>query len=286
MVYLKDDKYIVVIDDIVLETHPTGIPKFHLSDQMCSGWWDSAGIKREKLSRASGWGDFRSEQFREARLITWTGTAVASSAVELQAMRDEFTGLLHSKNETQLRVYSESTGNRYATVSLEDAPVWERLTDSAAIFQLKLYSPNPRIYGDLKEINLFIHDGYGGIQFPIEYDLDFNETTAEATKFLVNGGNTNSYPTIEIQGEFPAGFKLTDGRGKWFTFSGTVTQASPVTIDSRTGRVTQKGISRSALVESTQNFVVGPLEQIQPRVQPISPTSYGYAKFSLRDTFI
>lgn len=285
MVYLHDDKYVVRIGDIVLESHPTGVPKYQLVDDMCSGWWDSAGVKRNKISRATHWGDFRTETLRDARYITWTGVAVSSTKYELQAMRDEFTGVLATNQSAIMTVYSDSTGNRYSEVFLEDKPKWTRMTDTTAGFQLELYAPNPRIYGEEKTVSILENDGFGGLQFRIDYPLNYNITAEPTSQVVSNMGNTYAYPTIEVSGHFPAGFKLTDGNNRWIVFPGAISPYSPLSIDTRTGIATQSGIDKSSIMEM-QSFVVPPLEQLSPKIYSLANTSGGNCIISLRDTYI
>lgn len=285
MVYLHNDRYVVRIDNIVMETHPSGVPKYHLLDDMCSGWWDGTGIKRNKISRASHWGDFRAETLRDARYMTWTGTAVASTSRELQAMRDEFTGTLATNQSTIMSVYSDSTGTRFAEVFLEDKPKWTRMTDTAAAFQLELYAPNPRIYGEEKTISLLENDGFGGLQYRINYPLDYNTVTEPVAQSISNLGNTYAYPVIEVNGHFPAGFRITDGNNRWIIFPGAVSPASPLTIDTRTGVALQSGVDKSSIME-IESFVVPPLEQISPKIYSFSATTGGTCIIRLRDTYI
>lgn len=285
MVYLHDDKYVVRLGKVVLESHPVAVPKYHLVDDMCDGWWDSAGVKRNKIPRATHWGDFRTETMRDARYITWTGVATSSTKNELQAMRDDFTGILATEQSTIMTVYSSSTGNRFSEVFLEDKPKWKRLTDTAAVFQIDLYAPNPRIYGEEKTISLLENDGFGGLQFRIDYPLDYNITKEPTAQFLSNLGNTYAYPVIQVSGNFPAGFKLTDGNNRWIVFPGAISPSSPLTIDTRTGTALQSGADRSSIMEM-QSFVVPPLEQISPKIYSLSNTSGGNCIISLRDTYI
>ena len=136
--YLKNDKIVVTIKDLVMRssrTQPTG--QFILDPTAITGWTDGTAARRDTTQRAASSGDFFERAKMSSRLISLSGTAIAGSRQELQWMRDWFTGLLSDGLYTMISVET-SVDTRYTLAGLEGTPSWTQQMDTIAVWKLDL----------------------------------------------------------------------------------------------------------------------------------------------------
>lgn len=282
---LHDDFINIKVGGLSFSSRNTSAPQFVLNPDAILGWTDGTGVKRSTASRPNAWGDFSEPGLRNSRLITVTGTAVATTAIELHQMRDAFMGILSEGQYGEFALQNKS-GTRYATVALEGTPGWIQQIDTAAFWKLDLYAPDPRIYGEDKTMTLGTSSAAaGGLTFPLKMPLDFHTDITDQLRVIYNAGNTKSWPSFKVTGDLPGGFVISDNRGSIVRYEGPVSSYSPVTIDMGKGTAIQNDVDNSIRLSVRQWFPIEPLQSISPSFEPII-TGPGWCDIIYRDTWI
>lgn len=303
--YLKYDDIVISLGSLRINSFQTGKdeygklrPQFVLDPDGIVGIDDGPGTKRNNTPRPISWGDFSEPGYKSARLITLTGTAIAHSPSDLQAMRDDFMGELQHGKYEEMRIQTgelQGTPNpregvrtytsRSANVGIEGTPRWNRLGDTVAAFKIDLYAPDPRMYGDKQVVMITDTTVVGGLALPAMFPVDFENPRASQATAIENHGNTDAWPTFVVTGDYYLGFQISDGRSKIVRYEGIVTETAPVTIDMMSGIVLQNGTDKSNLLTRRDWFSIPPLGSIQPTFQPIQD-AWGKCDIIFRDTWI
>lgn len=296
--YLKYEDIAISLGSIRINSFQTGAPQFVLDTEGISGLDDGPGTKRNNTPRPISWGDFSEPGYKSARLITITGTAVAPSPLALQSMRDDFMGELQHGKYEEMKIQTGDlqgerfpVGNsinvisRYVNVGIEGTPRWTRQSDTIATFKLELYAPDPRIYGDKQIVMLTDSTVSGGLALPAAFPLDFDNPRSAQITAIYNRGNTDSWPTFVVTGDYYLGFEISNSRNSIVRFDGIVTGSSPVTIDMLAGTAIQDGVDKSNLLSRRDWFSIPSLASIQPTFTPVQD-AWGKCDIIFRDTWI
>lgn len=288
--YLKNDRLVVTIKNVVFRSSKTGTEgQYILDTNAITGWADGASTRRDATVRPVSSGDFSEPYTFTSRLISLTGTAIASSRQELQSLRDKLVGLFAPHEYTTISVET-SVDTRFATVGLEGAVAWVQQSDKVAIFKIDLYAPDPHIYGKESRTQAGVHVVSGGLTFPLKYRLSYNASEQTINRTVTNNGNAVSYPVFVAIGDFYSGFSVKTGfGGQTVTYSGMVTTQAPVIIDMAKGTATQNGVDKTVLVTERQWFGIPPATTIYPTFEPLSggfQAGTGRCDIIYRDTWI
>lgn len=285
--YLKNDRIIIKVAGLTFKSHgQQGESHFRLDPTAVVGWFDGIETRRDTSTRVTGWGDFAEIGRLSSRLITISGTAVASSAAELRLMRDAFIGICADGGYKEFSLET-SVDTRYATVTRASKPLWTPLIDTAAAWSFDFYAPDPRVYGPEERLKVGdAKSATGGTSYPVEYLIDYNsDAEAGGVVSVTNNGNVEAWPKFVINGEYNSGFSLSNGRGMEVRWDGYVTNAAPVTVDMISGSVIQSGVDRSDLLSKRGWFSVQPGETLSPIFNAIQP-GIGWCDIIFRDTWI
>lgn len=263
----------------------TTSPQYVLSPEAITGWYDGTSVKRTSTVRPNSWGDFSEPGYRNSRLMTVTGTAIAADSYQLHSMRDAFMSILNSGGYEEMSLQN-SSGTRYANVALEGTPSWVQQLDNVAFWKIELYSPDPRIYGEklIRTIGATSSVG-GGQKYLLTYPLNYNTDQTNVTQTITNLGNADAWPIFTVTGTYPSGFVLTDNQDHKVTYNGQVTVQAPITIDMGKGTATQSGVDKTNLVSDRGWFSVSPSEIVRPTFSPID-YGPGWCDIIIRDTWI
>lgn len=285
--YLKNDRIVATIKDITFRSYKTGTEgQFILDPTALTGWDDGTNIRRDATVRPVSNGDFTEPYTFSARLIAFSGTAIAPNRAELQTLRDKLTGVLTGGEYSELKVET-SASTRYATVGLEGKVEWVQQLDNVASFRVEFYAPDPHIYGYERTILLkSTTDVGGGLSYPTAYPLNYNEVNPSRQSLEVgNNGNAAAWPKFVVTGDYFSGFTITDGRRNRITYTGPVSYQDPVTIDTSKGAAFQGASDKSVMLTEREWFPVQPDQTIVPTFTPIQEAS-GWCVIMIRDTFI
>jgi hypothetical protein len=286
--YLQDDKIVITLNsDVVLRSYNTGSGRqFLLDETALTGWSDGVDVKRSASVRQTSAGDFMEVGYNSSRHITAQGYAIAKDATELRAMRDDLIGAFPPEIYQTLKI-QDSTGTRTIVASSGGKPSWIQLTDNYATFNISFYAPDPYIYNyTTTTMTLEGVNTKGGLNFPLDYELDYASGSGYQDKFVSNKGNAPAWPKFKVHGDFPEGFSITDNLGNFITYTGGVSFGAPVTIDSRTGTVKQSNSDRSTYLSSREWFAIPPQGSLQASFLPVYSTASGWCDIIYRDTWI
>lgn len=288
--YLKNDRIVATIKDITFRSYKTGTgAQFILDPTALTGWDDGASIRRDATVRPVSSGDFTEPYTFAARLISFSGTAIAPNRQGLQTLRDKLTGVLTGGEYAELRVET-SASVRFATVGLEGKVEWVQQLDNVASFRVEFYAPDPHIYGAEKRTQAGAYVVSGGLKFPLKYRLNYNMTEEAVQRTVTNEGNAISYPVFVAIGDFYSGFSVMTGfGGQKVSYTGMVTKQAPVTIDMAKGTATQNGVDKTALVTKREWFGIPPRTTMRPAFGPLSgddEAGSGWCDIIYRDTWI
>jgi hypothetical protein len=281
---LSKDNLFVTIENTIFRSSKTGTRQFIFDENALQGFLDGVNVKRDETVRPNQWGDFQEPSLFASRQLTLSGTAVASSPAELLSMRDEFTGLLNTGGYSEISIQN-SVGTRYLTVGLGDSPSFVQKTDNFAIWKLELYAPDPRLYGSVMNLQITDSTVTGGIDYPMDYPLNYGGDTKVQAMAMYNAGNTDSWPVFTVVGNFYMGFHITNNAGSIVTYEGIVSMTAPVEIDMGRGTAMQSGVDKSAMLTRRDWFSIPPGGSIQPMFYPIED-SVGWCDIMYRDTWI
>ena len=283
---LKTDRIIATIEDVVMRSYNMDVDEqFVLDPTAIIGWTDGSDMRRDSSPRPTSNGNFAEPGTISARVITFSGIAVAKSRQGLQKLRDKLIGLLVDGEYKTLSVET-SVGTRYATVGLEGTTSFVQQTDTFATFRISFYAPDPHIYGAPQVVNIGAKSATGGLRYPLRYPLRFNiEKAARQETTLSNSGNANAWPEVKVTGDYFSGFHISNNLGDFVTYSGQVTIQAPVTIDMARGTAIQGGVDKSALLTRRDWFCIKPNQTIRPTFLPIQ-SGTGWCDIIMRDTWI
>lgn len=288
--FLKTDKIVVEIGNLTMRSYKTGVGnEFILDPTAVEGWFDGASVRRDATPRMGQDGDFYEPSKFGARLISFSGTAVASSSGDLRRMRDDLVGVITDGSYQTLSV--DTMGKkRTATVSLEGTTSFVRQSDTFATFRIAFYAPDPHIYGDWQTFTTGVGTSNdGGLEYTLSYPLDYHRVGGNTDQTIMNTGNSISWPVFKVTGNFGSGFTIYDNKGSGVEYTGRVSLDAPVTIDMAKGTASQEGIDRTILISRREWFSIAPGETIQPEMIPTSdPTvnGSGWCDILYRDTWI
>ncbi len=285
--YLKTDRIVATIKDLTFRSFRTGTEaQFVLDPTALTGWDDGINVRRDATVRPVSNGDFTEPYTFSARLISFSGTAVAADRAGLQILRDKLTGVLAGGEYSELSVET-SASIRYATVGLEGKVEWVQQLDNVALFRVEFYAPDPYIYGVERTITLGTTSSVGGgLNYPLTYPINYNSVNDSAYgRSVTNSGNAAAWPKFVITGDYYSGFSLSDGIDKKITFNGPVSYYSPVVVDTAIGVALQDGVDKSSQLSDRQWFSIEPRGAIYPKFTPLFEAS-GWCDIIIRDTFI
>lgn len=281
---LKNDDLFVTIGNTVFRAKQFMKPQFVFDPDALQGFYDGVNTKRSEVTRPNQWGDFKEPNLRAARHLSLTGAAISETPAQLLAMRDEFTGLLVHEDFAEIAVQN-ATETRYISVGLEGTPSWVQKGDTVAVWKLDLYAPDPRMYGEIRGVQITDSTITGGLDYPVEYPIDYGGGIIAQAHSISNRGNTHAWPRFTVTGDYFEGFTVSDSNGHFITYDGVVTRSAPVTIDSASGTASQGGVDKSSSLSKRDWFSIPPGDSIQPLFLP-KLDAPGWCDIIYRDTWI
>jgi hypothetical protein len=109
------------------------------------GWWDGVEIRREKIARPVGDGDFPSPGRLGSRLITMTGQIHATTDAGFETAMNALAGLLSDGSMGDL-VVTQATGVFTISVGMDEAPqIVPEVYGELARYRMQLWAPDPTI---------------------------------------------------------------------------------------------------------------------------------------------
>lgn len=281
---LKNDYLIANFNDVIVRSYKLDSAPYYTFDPTAiEGWTDGVSAKRQEVARANGWGDFEERTLKNSRLTIFTGMAVARDAKELQSMRDDLFGVFDTEEYIPITV-SNSSGSRTTYANIASSSKWVQVTDQFANWKIELYSPDPRLYGVEKVIQIQDGSEPGGIKYSLSYPIDYGNAPDIQPSFVANTGNTTAWPKFKVYGQLPSGFTIDNGLGQKITYKNAVTNSAPVLINTLDGTATQNNMDKSQFLSERNWWGIRPKSTMKPIFKPDQGT--GWCDIIVSDTWI
>ena len=197
-----------------------------------SGWFESTDGRMNGGDRPAAHGAFDVPVLRGGRTISVKGHIFAETSTALEAMQDQFTGLLADGQSDELEVQT-SAGTKSATVRVVSAKAPE-LDETTATFLLQLFAADPRRYGKSRVV------GPG---------TSLNPT---------HKGRATAAPLIRVTGAMPGGYRINGPGGRQFIVSQALSSGQTHEIDMQTGWLTRNGVWQRTAVSRAETWGVPP----------------------------
>jgi len=239
-----------------------GSDGFIISPDGFAGWDDGVDMRIENTARPGAHGSFNLPVFQDARTVAISGSVFADSPRQLAQLRNRFAGLMAGGLTGRIQV------ERYGAVQWADGrlaskPMFtERGGQNCASFQIQLWCPDPRKYGESK-------------------------TVAVATGSPVSvfhRGNYNATPSFIVRGDMPGGWTLTVN-GWNYTVTKPLVTGAPHRVDYNNGRLYVNGVLNQGNLGNTNTTPIPPGQSVGVGLYPVT-TGSGSADMTIVDTYI
>lgn len=217
-----------------LDFHGQGLRDFVISPDGFEGWDDGVDMRLQNTPRPQAHGSFDLPGFQDARTVSISGTVLADSNARLRQLRSRLTGLLADGQAGRVQV------DRDGDVQWTDCRLASKTKFTefggadAASFQIQLWCPDPRKFGDR---------------------ATFDFVSGAATVF--HRGNYAATPIIQVNGPLTGPTTITHPGGL-YTFGGNLGAGSWVRVDMNTGRLKLNGADRSDLITRADLYAAPP----------------------------
>lgn len=192
---------------------------------------EGAAMRRDQLPRPGAHGAYAVPGHLDARVIGMSGYLIDRSPEQLLRTARRLTGLLAGGEFAQLTVMGERGVQMRVGLSAQTSVVVRGNDPCVADFQLQLWAPNPRMFGE-------VHEYFAG-------------------EPAVHYGNFPAAPVLEVSGA-PSGYTITGPGGKTFTVTQGLAGGQKHRIDMATGRVYRDGALQVGVVSNGGTWAIPP----------------------------
>jgi hypothetical protein len=190
--------------------------------------WGSPGSKTTGQSREGEHGDSPAPNPKlQPRILQITGRIDAPTRLLRQQAEHRLQAALGLRlfdltvvDGIPLRVQAERSG---AITVIDD-------TDRKSTWQAELKCPDPRRYGESKQITLGLPVTTGGVQFPIRFPLSFTGSTTFGDDVAVNDGNITAPAVLTLTGPLTNPTVQNTLTGQWITYNDTIAAGEYVVL--------------------------------------------------------
>jgi hypothetical protein len=226
------------------------------------GWFDGADIRTDSTPKAGQDGNWLGTPLRSGLHPVLRGKVFAPSTTALELAARRLSAILTSVTGTLSGI--SDAGEYTTTVQLADRPLFQPLSDIAAVWQLSLESTDPRLYGTalFYSTNLGTTGGGTGLPYPLAYPLDYGLApgVVPGTLFLPNTGTISYPPRLRIDGPVTNPIVTLAETGDWVKYTGTIPDGSHLDLDAATRRVLLNGsVSHDYLVTYSGSWLAVPV---------------------------
>lgn len=212
------------------------------------GWDDGTDVRRDEQAIPSGHGSFDVPGYLSPRVVSLSGNAIADSPQRLDWLRDQLTGLLAHGDSA--RIQAEHQGKiLWSTCRLASKTkfVTSGADPTTAAFQIQLWCPNPRKYGDTRAF------------------------ASGAAAF--HYGNFKASPIIVVTpvgAGMPSGYTINGPSGRKYTVSAALTAGHTHVIDMATGLIRVDGVVTAGIVTQPDTWSIPSGQQVTMTLVPVS----------------
>lgn len=208
------------------------------------GWDDLPEVDTGNVERPSRHGTWPGRALAGQRLVTATG--VLTGARDLQTMSDVLAPLrraLALAEDARQRPLTIRVGGQtltaYGQVSARSIPGGVGYQAARPTVVVQWTCPDPRRYGRGRSTVITAPQRSGeGLEYPLEYPLDYGEPAQGGSAFLINGGDTPTHPIVTITGPCTRPRLINRTTGRALEFRLTLAETETLVIDCDQGTVT------------------------------------------------
>lgn len=242
---------------------PQELPKFKgfaVDPDGFEGIDDGVDMRRDSVERPQAHGDFELPGFLASRVSSLSGWCRADSHAELLHFRSILTGILGHGGTGKLVARWGGDPRWGMAGRAGPAPKFKvrAKTPRIADWQLQLWFPDPRLYGETRVF--------------------------AAGELAHHYGNFPAAPVFTVSGSMPSGYTINGPAGKKYIVTRAVTSGAPHTIDMATGLLSVGGAVVFGAVSRADTWGVPGGAQVAHTLVPVSGS--GSVSVAVRDTFI
>jgi len=261
------------------------------------GWLGGVGVRSDRTDRL-GNGTMKTPVWRTGRELTASGITDCDDRQAAEIVARRLSGLFpspESGNAFGVLAGRHDGGDwLYCDVKLDgtikitiDADRFGGIDGRIVSWEIPLYADDPYLYSAGRSVRVSSGSGDAGLVWPLfsEGDVLTWGTSDVETTQIVNRGNSEAFPTVTVLGDFPSGFRLGDGHGRWVVWRRPCYPTTPVLVDFATHSVTVGGADQSFALTSRDFWSVPADGVVAPVFEPLQAGS-GYADFVVRDRYL
>lgn len=193
--------------------------------------WGGVDVRREDIARPSAHGSFDLRGFLAPRVIPLSGHLSSRSREGLEHFAARVGGLLADGSSSRL-VVEGPDGSRWCDVRLGAATQVRLVDATTARFQIQLWSPDPRLYGE-------VHDFTSG-------------------QTAYHRGNFPARPQLIVSGTASGGYTVTGPGGRRVVVTKALTSGAPHTIDFARGGLWINGVRQLRAITVYEPWEIAP----------------------------
>lgn len=223
------------------------------------GWFDSPAVRSARIPRATQDGEWDYSPAIEGRVITLQGRVFTTSLLALEQAARRFAAVPRKGSLAGLSPFGDLT----ADVLLEEAPKFDPVTDTTAVWQLTVVSPDPLLYGpeQFGTTDLQAVAGTGWVWpavFPVDWGIPEGATPGAVQ--VANAGTRAYWPRLRVDGPVTNPVVQLVETGDWVRYGGTLTAGQWLDVACDQRRVLLNGqVSRRAQVTSSGDWLAVPV---------------------------
>lgn len=235
-----------------------------------TGWSTPLGVRTRQAARSEAHGNFRTRNYKNARVVSLSGIARAATPDACDAAIDQFNALGSDGNLHEF-VATEPRITRTAMVEVSDGSQLDRLDPLNFEFQLILIAPDPvKYHQDEQSASTglpVMGSGLdwttgGGLDWTTGGGLNWGTTSSNGTLTIVNSGTAEIWPRFSVS--------ATSARpsitylGRTLQYEGTVSTGQSLDIDTYYGSrsVLHSGVSRRNLLSTAEWTAIPPKSSV------------------------
>jgi hypothetical protein len=240
-----------------------------------SGWYSAPGERLDQDVKPVSDGVYDGPSYRDARLITLEGTVSGPTRIALDRALRRFAAVAATSSTAKTLTVAEPDLTFAVSVKRARAPQIDRLTETAARWQLHLVAPDPRRYSAVQQsastvlpgdplvgLDFTPSGGWAGLDFtPSGYaGLDLGTPPTDGLMTLTNNGTIDTGVVFEVRGPLTAPITIVNqATSQQLTYSINGAAGEILTIDTAARTVMLGGTaSRRAQLTTAQWWTLPP----------------------------
>lgn len=184
------DELHVIVAGLHMYGRP-GLGPFAITQGGIDGWDDGVALRGDKVARPRAHGSLALRGYQESRSVTLNGLVMGSSPKDREIQKNRLSGLLADGGYGRVQIRKGGL-TTWATARKDSSNIDDVHGTNRATFQLQLWCPDARRYGELRTFTASVGNPVSGVA---------HRGNADATAQFVVSGNAPGGYTITIKGQ-------------------------------------------------------------------------------------